>query len=117
MRTLASLLFACILTACTPSPPAPAMTLPRADGSGLVAVYAVGGRNVRVLIVRPPSIVLAHELFVPPGESIRAAHWEPRGLMIDTDAQRYALDTGTWALTARALASDGVASARPRPRS
>ena len=117
MRTLASLLLACLLAACAPSPSAPATTVPRDDGSGLVAVYSVGGRSVRVLIVRPPSIVLAHEAFVPAGESVRAVHWEASGLVIETSAQRYSLDAHTWSIAARADPADGVASARGRPRS
>jgi hypothetical protein len=117
VRTLVSVLLACLLVACAPSPSAPATTVPRGDGSGLVAVYSVGGRNVRVLIVRPPSIVLAHEAFVPAGESVRAVHWERAELVIETNAQRYALDTQTWSIATDADRAGGVASARERPRS
>jgi len=117
VRTLTSVLLACLLAACAPST-SPATTVPRDDGSGLVAVYAVGARSVRVLIVRPPSIVLAHEAFVPPGESIRAVHWERAGLVVETNAQRYALDARTWNMAATdAAPARGVAIARARPRS
>jgi hypothetical protein len=40
--------------------------------SGVSALATVGGRNVRVLLVRPPSIVLLREVFVPRGESVRS---------------------------------------------
>ena len=116
VRTLALLLLASLLAACTPSSTAPTTMLPRPDGSGLVALYAIGGRSVRVLVVRPPSIVLAHESFLAADQSIRGVHWEARGLAIDTDTARYDLDTQTWALVARTIGSDGMATARPRER-
>lgn len=117
MRILTCILVACLVTACAPPTEAPATALPRHDGSGLVAVYAVGGRNVRVLIVRPPSIVLAHESFVPSDQLIRSVHWTDAGLIIETNAERFALDTHTWVLASFPSPSDGVASARARPRS
>ena len=116
MRIVTCILVAWLVAACAPSTN-PATTLPRHDGSGLVAVYAVGGRNVRVLIVRPPSIVLAHESFVPPDQSIRSVRWTDAGVVIETNAERFALDTHTWVLASLPSPSDGVASARARPRS
>jgi len=68
--------------------------------SGVSALATVGGRNVRVLLVRPPSIVLLREVFVPRGESVRSVRWSENGreLIVETDASRFALDTRDWRL-------------------
>jgi hypothetical protein len=87
--------------------------------SGVSALATVGGRNVRVLLVRPPSIVRLREVFVPQGESVKSVRWseDGRALIVETDVSRFALNTRDWHLApleqhARAIA----ASPRARPR-
>ena len=70
-----------------------------------------------MLIVRPPIIVLAREAFVPADETIRTVHWDRAGLVVETNAQRYALDAPAGSLASPPDPADGVASARLRPRS
>ena len=68
--------------------------------SGVSALATVGGRNVRVLLVRPPSIVLLREVFVPQGEFVKSVRWSENGrtLIVETDASRFALNTRDWHL-------------------
>ena len=63
--------------------------------TGISALATIGGRNVRVLLIRAPSIVLLREVFVPEGETVRAVRWsdDGRALIVETDTARYALDT------------------------
>jgi hypothetical protein len=96
---------------------APPATAPRSimatdARSGVMAVSAVGARNVRVLYVRPPSIVLLREVFVPEGEHVTAVRFagSADALIVDTDAERFALDTHTWRLAQIRQEARGVAA-------
>jgi hypothetical protein len=103
VRSLAVALLALCTAACVGSPAGGAVTAPvlacDAQG-GLCAVYTPGARNVRVLLVRPPSIVRMREVFVPAGDAVAGAHWTPDGLIVDTERDRYALDPRTGTLAA-----------------
>jgi len=112
---LASLL--CVACAAPPRPP-DALVARDAD-SGVMAISAVGARNVKVLYVRPPSIVLLREVFVPEGEHVTGVHFSGAAgaLIVDTDLERFALDSHTWRLAqlrqeARDIASSGRARRR-----
>jgi hypothetical protein len=106
MRICAIHLAALLVTACAvPDRDAPAPTarppIVLADpATGVMAVTALGARNVRVLYVRPPSIVLMREVFVPAGHGVTAVRFAGDGdaLIVETDAERFALDTHTWRL-------------------
>lgn len=113
---LASLL--CVACAAPPRPAPDALVASDAD-SGVMAISAVGARNVKVLYVRPPSIVLLREVFVPEGEHVTGVHFSGAAgaLIVDTDLERFALDTHTWRLAqlrqeARDIASSGRARRR-----
>ena len=77
------------------------------DASDLCAVYSPGSRGVRVLLVRPPSIVLMREAFVPAGDAVTGVRWSPGGLIVETAHQRFALDTRTWTLAAVTASARG----------
>ena len=72
-----------------------------AQPDGLTAVSAVGARSVKLLLVRPPSIVLLREVFVPEGETVVGVRWSRTGnaLIVETDVARFALDLRTGRLT------------------
>ena len=119
MRTYLLLLLALLATACAQGPapaPAAAARMTRDTGSDRVAVYTPGTRAVRVLLVRPPSIVLLREVFVPADAAITGVRWSGADLLIDTTDERLALDTRTWTLAARAASAGATASARGRRR-
>lgn len=127
MRTLfwlVVLVLGLLVAACAPHPAPPAAlaapvvpVIASDTASGMSAVYTPGTRNVRVLIVRPPSIVLLREVFVPAGEAITAVRWSDSGLIVDTADERFALDTRTWKLASRAAFSQHLtAGARGRRR-
>jgi hypothetical protein len=80
--------------------------------SGVSAVATVGARSVKVLLIRPPSIVLLREVFVPEGESVKAVRWsgDGRALIVETDTTRFAVDL-------EQHARDVAASAHARRRS
>ena len=116
----AMLLLAFVVAGCSPSEHLHA----RADGApilvthaptGLVAVSAIGARNVRVLLVRGPSIVRLHEVFLPEGEAVAAVHWSDRSLIVETDATRFALDpaSGRLARLAGEPSAAGLAMRAP----
>ena len=117
MRSALVLVLATLLVAgCTDAPstvpPVPGPALLVTDAStGLVAVSAVGARNVRVLLVRGPSIVRLREVFVPDGETVSAVHWQGGDgrLIIETDAMRFALDPSTGRLARLARDPAGLA--------
>jgi len=123
-RALALVLVCAFVAGCTDAPPSPAVppgtSILVADASsGLVAVASPGARNVRVLLVRGPSIVRLREVFVPEGETVSAVHWQrPDGrLIIETDAMRFALDPSTGHMARLAqdpagLARQAVSAAR-----
>jgi hypothetical protein len=88
--------------------------------SGVSALATVGGRNVRVLLIRAPSIVRLREVFVPEGESVKAVRWRDDGrtLIVETDRERFALDTRSWQLAQiEQHAHDIAASRHARRRS
>lgn len=118
MRTPAILLLALLTAGCSApdaAPPAGAALHPivvsDAD-TGVMAVSAAGARNVRVLYVRPPSMVLLREVFVPAGERVTAVRFagSSDALIVDTDAARFALDTRTWRLAPVHQQARGVAA-------
>jgi hypothetical protein len=115
------LVVASLLCAACAAPPQPAPdALVATDAQrGVMAVSALGARNVRVLYVRPPSIVLLREVFVPQGEHVTGVHFSggAGALIVETDLERFALDTRTWRLAqirqeARDVASTGRARRR-----
>lgn len=117
------LLLALLLAGCsTPDgPPArdAAPILVTDARTGLVAVSSVGARNVRVLLVRAPSIVRLREVFVPHGEGVASVHWADGTLIVETGATRFALDpaTGRLARLADDLPAAGLATrTRSAPR-
>jgi len=123
-RALALVLVSAFVAGCTDAPPSPAVppgtSILVADASsGLVAVASPGARNVRVLLVRGPSIVRLREVFVPEGETVSAVHWQRADgrLIIETDAMRFALDPSTGHMARLAqdpagLARQAVSAAR-----
>ena len=105
-----------LVAGCTNAPSDPAATpgaslLASDPSTGLVAVSSVGARNVRVLFVRPPSIVRLREVFVPDGETVSSVHWQSGDsrLIIETDATRFALDPSTGRLARVARGPAGLA--------
>jgi hypothetical protein len=74
-------------------------------------VSTVGARNVRVLLVRGPSIVRLCEVFVPDGETVSGVHWQQVDgrLIIETQATRFALDPSTGRFARVAQAPAGLA--------
>ena len=111
-----SLLAALLVAGCTDAPSdraaTPGASLLASDPTtGLVAVSSVGARNVRVLLVRAPSIVRLREVFVPDGETVSAVHWQGGDgrLIIETDAMRFALDPSTGRLARLARDPAGLA--------
>jgi len=116
VRSLAVALLAFFTVACTGAPAggtaAPVLSC---DAQGdLCAVYTPGARSVRVLLVRPPSIVLMRERFVSAGEAIRQVQWRGATLVIETSRDRYALDTRTGTLVSAGPSQDMTASTRAR---
>ena len=112
VAVLATLLVAGCTDVPTDAAATPGASLLVSDPStGLVAVSSVGARNVRVLLVRPPSIVRLREVFVPDGETVSAVHWQAgdRRLIIETDAMRFALDPSTGRLARLARDPAGLA--------
>jgi hypothetical protein len=104
---------ALLCVACAAPPAAAPQAIVATDArSGVMALSAVGARNVRVLYVRPPSIVLLREVFVPDGEHVIALQFagSADALIVDTGASRFALDTHTWRLALVGEASPGVAA-------
>ena len=106
MRRLLAAVAASFLAGCSAScvdcraqPVAETLFVTQAD-TGVSAVATVGARNVRVLLLRPPSIVLLREVFVPEGESVKSVRWsdDGRALIVETDAARFAVDTRHWQL-------------------
>ncbi|HVO90184.1 MAG TPA: hypothetical protein VMV45_16730 [Casimicrobiaceae bacterium] len=121
MRTFAILLAALLATACAPPDADAPLEGGRAPivvsdpATGLLAVTAVGAHNVRVLYVRPPSIVLLREQFVPDGKSVTGVQWSGSQLIVETEEQWFALDTRTWQLAA--MHAHGVAARATSTRS
>ena len=117
MRRLLAVVAAAFLAGCSAScmdcrahPVAETIFVTQA-ATGVSAVATVGGRNVRVLLVRPPSIVLLREVFVPEGETVKSVHWGEggRALIIETEAMRFALDVGNWKLAQIEQHARGIA--------
>lgn len=124
MRVATLLLLALLSAACAPRSDGDHAVAQRAivvsdATSGVTAVSAVGARSVRVLYVRPPSIVLLREVFVPAGERVTGVRFAgtPDALIVDTDAARFALDTHTWRLAQIPRQARGVAAADRARRS
>ena len=111
-----------LLDACARLPAAGARVEPImvARPDGLTAVSAVGARSVKLLLVRPPSIVLLREVFVPEGETVVRVGWSrtAAALIVETDVARFALDPRTGRLAqpgpfaAPVVASRGARTAR-----
>jgi hypothetical protein len=120
MHARAVLLAAILCTACAaPDAGAPRAIVVQDAQSGVMALSAVGARSVRVLYVRPPSIVLLREVFVPQGEHVTGVRFDgrPDALIVDTDSARFALDTRTGRLAEiRQQARDIAAEAHARRR-
>jgi hypothetical protein len=100
VRPFVVVLLALFIVACGDAPAARVQGAVLAQDSSrdLYAVYAPGSRSVRVLLVRPPSIVLLREVFVPADEAVTDVHWTQGALIVETTAERLALDTRTWQL-------------------
>ena len=115
MRSLAVVVLAFCTAACVAAPAGgpPAPVLACNAGSDLCAVYTPGARNVRVVLVRPPSIVLMRERFVPAGQAIGSVQWSGTTLIVDTGIERYALDSRTGRFSS-ADAADMTASTHAR---
>jgi hypothetical protein len=119
MRTVAIVPAALLCAACAaPQVVAPQAIVASDAASGVMAVSAVGARNVRVLYMRPPSIVLLREVFVPEHEQVTGVHFagSSDALIVDTDAERFALDTHTWRLAQvrqQARVAESVRARRP----
>ena len=107
MRSLLVLLLALCTMACSRAPAggAAAPVLACDPASDVCAVYTPGTRNVRVLLVRPPSVLLLHEAFVPAGDVVTAVRWSQGGLIVETGHERFALDTRRWTLAAVAAST------------
>jgi hypothetical protein len=119
MRIPAILVAVLLCTACAaPRTVAPQPIVASDAASGVMALSAVGARNVRVLYVRPPSIVLLREVFVPAGEHVIGVHFADThdALIVDTDAERLALDTHTWRLAQIHQEARDVAAGVPHAR-
>jgi hypothetical protein len=122
MRVLAVVLVALFLTACSGSagqesgPLRPLIA--QDEQSGLTAVSAVGARSVKLLHVRPPSIVPLREVFVPAGEHVLRLAVAPAGrtVIVETDVARFALDarSGRLALLDTTRPAFAAADAQPR---
>jgi hypothetical protein len=116
VRSFAVSLVAFCTVACTGAPAVGAASAQLAcvSDSGLCAAYTSGARGVRILLVRPPSIVLLRERFVPAGEAIENVRWNGATLLIDTTAARYALDTRSGTLAPFGETPGMTASTRAR---
>ena len=122
MRCTFVVLLAVLVAGCSgperPSPPPLAVPILVSDApSGLVAVSAVGARNVRVLLVRGPSIVRLREVFVPEGETVTAVRWTDgaAALIVETGDMRFALDPATGRLARLAPDARGLAARSASP--
>ena len=122
MRCTFVVLLAVLVAGCSgperPSPPPLAVPILVSDAhSGLVAVSAVGARNVRVLLVRGPSIVRLREVFVPEGETVTAVRWTDgaAALIVETGDMRFALDPATGRLARLAPDARGLAARSALP--
>ena len=127
MRCTFVVLLAVLVAGCSaperPSPPPLAVPILVSDAhSGLVAnaphiPVHLGARNVRVLLVRGPSIVRLREVFVPEGETVTAVRWTngAAALIVETGDMRFALDPATGRLARLAPDARGLAARSASP--
>jgi len=109
---LAALVAAVLLAGTPPTPAGPdaGVATPRVNSpilvtdaaSGLTAISNVGAREVRVLYLRGPSIVLVREVFLPAGTAVTGLvpAGDGRGLIVEAGESRYALDLRTFQVAA-----------------
>jgi hypothetical protein len=101
----------------TPGSALPPSILVIDSSTGLTAVSSVGARNVKLLLLRPPSIVLLREVFVPPGEVVVSVSLAPGphpSLIVETETTRFALDSHTGQFSTLDAGRLASVSAHPR---